>query len=184
MHESSHADESSPRRKPVRLRWHDYSSAGPYFVTISTHDQRCILSLISNETVVLTSVGEAIRDIWLSLPARFPQLILDEFVVMPNHFHALLAFATPSTMFAARPVGEGLAPPSPSKPCSLPTVIGAFKSLSTIHVNKLLNTPGKPLWQRTYHDHIIRNADDMKNAQRYIHQNPLRWSLQKSKITL
>jgi REP element-mobilizing transposase RayT len=185
----------SCRRKPVRLAYHDYSSVGPYFVTISTHNQRRILSSISSTEVILTNAGETVREIWLSMPGRFPGLVLDEFVIMPNHFHALLAFATPRALAARRiSVGEGLAPPSPVVPanrkpicgvaCSLPSVIGAFKSLSTIRVNKLLNTPSKPLWQRTYHDHIIRTADDMKNAQRYIQENPLRWSLAEPKASL
>jgi putative transposase len=60
---------------------------------------------------------------------------------------------------------------------SLPDVIGAFKSISTIKINRLLKRAGQPFWQRSYYDHIIRNDDDMKNAQRYISENPMKWSL-------
>jgi putative transposase len=99
---------------------------------------------------------------------------------MPNHLHVILAF-----------VGEGLAPPSsalaqpnttraknaaPGR-FSLPDVIGAFKSISTIKINRLLKRAGQPFWRRSYYDHIIRNGDDMKNAQRYTSENPMKWSL-------
>jgi putative transposase len=55
--------------------------------------------------------------------------------------------------------------------------MGAFKSISTIGVNRRLKRKGAPLWQRGYYEHIIRDGNDMKNAQRYILENPLKWSL-------
>jgi putative transposase len=209
MWESSNAPaEKSPHRKPTRLACHDYSSSGPYFVTISTHLQRCVLSTVHHSAeVLLTPSGQAVRQTWLSMPTRFPQLILDEFVIMPNHFHAILAFHLsfmgqrsnfPSAEERLIPHAHtpfSLASFEPSRPirasssgsssvrqlkCSLPAVIGAFKSLSTIAVNKLLGTAGTPLWHRSFHDHIIRNTNDMKNAQRYIQENPLRWPLTNS----
>ena len=162
-----------PNRKPSRLPNHDYSHAGPYFVTICTHNNSCLLSTVQGEHVHLSLAGEVARETWHALPDRFPQVALDEFVIMPNHVHGILAL-----------VGAGLAPPGApnvkstfSSHCSLPAVIGAFKSISTIKINRLLKRSGQLFWQRSYYEHIIRNGEDMKNAQRYILENPLKWSL-------
>jgi len=160
-------------RKPLRLPNHDYCQAGPYFVTICTKGNSYSLGAVHGEAVVLSRAGQLARGAWYTLPERFPQLVLDEFIIMPNHIHALIAF-----------VGAGLAPPcvgnqenGPAKRCSLPSVIGAFKSISTIKINRLQGARGQPFWQRSYYEHIIRDGDDMKNAQRYILENPMKWSL-------
>jgi putative transposase len=161
-----------PTRKSLRLPNHDYSQAGPYFVTICTHNKLCCLATVRGEHVDLSIAGGAARETWHALPERFPQSILDEFIIMPNHVHAILAI-----------VGAGLAPPvAPNSArahaisCSLPSIIGAFKSISTVKINRLLKRSGLPFWQRSYYEHIIRSGDDMKNAQRYIQENPLKWS--------
>src|SRR5271168_291460 len=170
-----------PNRKTLRLKGYDYSHAGAYFVTICTANKKPLLGSIVDGHVTLSPAGEIVRAVWNALPSRFPRLLLDEFVIMPNHFHAVLAF-----------VGEGLAPPAAtiaklappgsaplaekSANCSIPDVIGAFKSISTIQVNRHLRTKGSALWQRSYHDHIVRTGEDMGNIQRYIFENPLLWS--------
>jgi REP-associated tyrosine transposase len=161
-----------PTRKPLRLVNHDYSQAGPYFVTICTQNKSNTLGTVCGEQVDLSPAGQLAREVWYALPERFPQLVFDEFIMMPNHLHAILAF-----------VGAGLAPPAVgnakndrANSCSLPSIIGAFKSISTIKINRLLRRRGQPFWQRSYYEHIIRNGDDMKNAQRYILENPSKWS--------
>lgn len=175
-----------PQRKSLRLRGYDYSLAGAYFVTICTHGKQCILSSMRARSIELSSAGEIVRAIWISLPERFPRVVLDEFVIMPNHVHAVLGF-----------VGEGLAPPAVSvgkdtagtptaaplspvvapKNHSLADVVGAFKSISTIQVNRLLQRKGVPLWQRSYYEHIIRKGEDLRKIQQYILENPLNWAL-------
>jgi REP element-mobilizing transposase RayT len=111
----------------------------------------------------LNLAKEVAHETWHALPDRFPQVVPDDFVIMPNHVHGILAL-----------VGAGLAPPDAaavksnlSRQCSLPAVIGAFKSISTIKINRLLKRSGQLFWQRGYYEHIIRNGEDMKNAQRY-----------------
>jgi putative transposase len=165
------------RRKALRLLTRDYSQAGSYFVTICTHEKKCVLGSVESSQVQLSRVGEIVRATWNALPERFSRVVLDELVIMPNHLHAILTLMV-----------EGFAPPGsvnmnkmpaarPAAYFSLPDVIGAFKSISTIHVNRLMNSKGSPLWQRSYFEHVIRNGEDLKNAQRYILDNPLRWSL-------
>src|SRR5258708_22674252 len=89
-----------PQRKSIRLQGFDYSLAGAYFVTICTHGKRCLLGSIVGKSVELSPAGEIVQAVWNSLPERFPRLVLDEFLIMPNHVHAVLGF-----------VGAGLAPP-------------------------------------------------------------------------
>jgi len=152
-----------PHRKRLRLRGCDYAFPGVYFVTICSAGRSPIFGSINGKNIVLSAAGAIVRAEWRALPERFSRLVLDEFVIMPNHLHGVLAF-----------VGDaGGASPSPT----LSEVIGAFKSISTIKVNRLLRRHGAPLWQRSYYEHIVRAGDDLGKIQRYISENPLMWSL-------
>ena len=163
----------SPTRKTLSLQTHDYSQPAAYFLTICTDQKRCRLSRVNDGQVTLTPAGHIVHQSWHDLPTRFPHVIQDVFVIMPNHIHAILF------------VGAGLAPPtvntstgSAAAPkVSLSGIVGAFKSISTINTNRLSQTPGDLLWQRSYYEHIIRDAEDMKKVQRYILENPMRWEL-------
>jgi putative transposase len=152
-----------PHRKQLRLRGYDYAFPGAYFVTICSAGKRPVFGSIRGERIILSPAGEIVRSEWIALPERFSRLVLDEFVIMPNHLHGVLAF-----------VGHaGGASPSPT----LFDVMGAFKSISTIKVNRLLRWRRVPLWQRSYYEHIVRTAEDLRKIQRYILENPLMWSL-------
>jgi len=152
-----------PRRKQLRLRGYDYAFPGVYFVTICSAGKRPIFGAISGKSIILSPAGEIVRSEWIALRERFSRLVLDEFVIMPNHLHGVLAFV-------GHAGGTG---PSPT----LFDVIGAFKSISTIKVNGLLRRRRVPLWQRSYYEHIVRTGEDLRKIQRYILENPLMWSL-------
>ncbi len=87
-----------PKRKQIRLPEYDYSSPGAYFVTICTHERRCILSEIDAGTlhespaayVRLTEIGQIVQKTVETLPVRYPDLTVDHSVIMPNHIHLLL----------------------------------------------------------------------------------------------
>ena len=168
-----------PQRKQLRLRGCDYAFPGAYFVTICSAGKRPVFGSISGESIVLSPAGEIVRSEWIALPERFSRLVLDEFVIMPNHLHGVLAFvghaggASPSPTTGNTTTKPGGASPSPT----LFEVIGAFKSISTIKVNRLLGRRGVPLWQRSYYEHVVRTGEDLRNIQRYISENPLMWSL-------
>jgi putative transposase len=145
-------------------------------VTICTYRKECVLGSVGRDAVRLTAVGRIARDTWFEMLGRIPTLVLDTFVVMPNHVHGLVAF-----------VGAGLAPPGGRittrvfaghgrKP-TLSDVVCVFKSISTRKVNACLGRPGKVLWQRGYYEHVVRDGEDVKNIQRYILENPLRWGM-------
>jgi len=116
----------------------------------------------------LTEAGQIVRRAWQILPQRFPQICVDENVVMPNHFHGVIQI-----------VGAGLAPPQKGAASSAPTlaaVVRVFKSTSAIAVNALLSRQGRQFWQRNYYEHIIRNDRELELIRDYIRTNPQRWA--------
>jgi putative transposase len=168
-----------PHRKQLRLRGYDYAFPGVYFVTICSAGKLAVFGSVSGEEIVLSPEGEIVRSEWIALAERFARLVLDKFVIMPNHLHGVLAFvghaggASPAPTTTTTTTKPGGASPSPT----LFEVIGAFKSISTIKVNKLLGRRGVTLWQRSYYEHIVRTGEDLRKIQRYILENPLMWSL-------
>jgi putative transposase len=97
---------------------------------------------------------------WLALPSRFPSVILDEFVVMPNHFHGIIY----------------ISPDSPDNP-TLGKIIGAFKSIVNNNYITGVNTQNwqpfdQRLWQRNYYEHIVRDDFGLQKIQAYIQNNP------------
>jgi REP element-mobilizing transposase RayT len=177
--------QSAARRKSIRLIGHDYSLPGAYFITIVTQGRRNFFGRLLNECFHPTEEGKWVESIWNGMPDHFPLIRLDDFVVMPNHFHAILwiessktnkpslasVSAVPSGVGAELSSAQGLT--SQSTP-SLSTIIQVFKSFSTREINKSRGTTG-PVWQRGFHDHIIRNPEDLENTRNYIRLNPAKW---------
>ena len=155
-----------PKRKAMRLPEHDYASPGAYFVTVCTKDRSCILSNITvgeglaPPVADLSAVGRCVKEQILALPERYPMVRIDHYAIMPNHVHLLISFCTET----------GGASPSPT----LFDVVRVFKSLSTRlsrdHLGEL------PLWQRSFHEHVIRNERDYREIWEYIDENPARWA--------
>jgi len=144
-------------RRRLRLPDFDYSQAGSYFVTICTHDRRCVLGDVAGEEMSLSRSGELVGTLWQSLPDRHGGVSIDEFVVMPNHLHGIVELA--------------------ENEVSLPSVIGTFKSLSTKAVNAANGVPGDRLWQRSYHEHVIRDEEARERIREYIQNNPSKWHI-------
>jgi putative transposase len=170
-------DADHPVRKSIRLALESYMQRCAYFVTVCTHEKECLLSRVDGQSVLLTKHDELVRAVWLDLPNRFAGLALDEYVIMPNHLHGILCF-----------VGAGLARPSsatkPANQLSLPNDMRVFKSVSTVNINRALRKPGLVLWQRSYFDHIIRDAENHDNHRRYILENPARWAAKRSSFPM
>ena len=147
-----------PKRKSTRLSYYDYSQNGAYFVTVCTHEKRHLLSHIVGEGLcalpknILTPIGKDVESAIHFIGSHHPHVIVDKYVVMPNHIHMILMLDTP----------EGHGTPS------LSNIVGQMKSYTT----KLF---GGTLWQRSFHDHIIRGEEDYKKIWQYIDTNVLRW---------
>jgi len=77
-------------RRTIRLPGYDYAQPGAYFVTIVTHGRVCALGSVVDENVILSNQGIIVQRSWKDLPQHFQQVVLDEFVIMPNHIHGIL----------------------------------------------------------------------------------------------
>jgi REP element-mobilizing transposase RayT len=162
------------RRRSIRLQGYDYSQAGAYFVTVSTHDKECLFGEIADGEIKLNAFGEVAQASWYELPQHFSYLGLDVFVIMPNHVHGIIVLNGVGAQHAAPPRG-GLRPNVQAG--SLGAVVRSFKSAVSKQINELQGTPGMPVWQRNYYEHVIRNAEELHRIRQYIVNNPLQWAL-------
>ena len=159
-------------RQSIRLRGYDYSQSGAYFVTICTQNKKCFFGNMVNDEMVLNDAGRMLESVWSELPERFPHVKLDEFVIMPNHFHGIVVFRR----------GEHKIRPYGTLPDTLGRIMQAFKSTTT---NKYIAGvkqkqwplfPGK-LWQRNYYEHVVRDENELNDIRKYIMDNPKKWDL-------
>lgn len=150
-------DPNKRHRRSIRLKGYDYSQAGAYYLTIVAQHRVCLFGDIMDATIQLNDAGEMLWEQWLTLPQRFPNVDLDEFVVMPNHVHGILLItepdhngessgspvSTPNADPAQNRRGAPLWSPNPlpnpgqaqgTAPTPNPTlgnILGAWKSLAT-----------------------------------------------------
>lgn len=150
-----------PTRKPNRLKHWDYSQPGAYFVTICTRDKvKCFWDASVGERMALpplSKYGKIMDEAIQNIPRHYPSVRVDHYAVMPNHVHLLLSILTDENGSAMR---------SPT----IQTVINQLKGYVTKQI-------GAPLFQRSFHDHIIRDEGDYQMIWQYIDQNPLKWEL-------
>jgi REP element-mobilizing transposase RayT len=159
------------RRRSIRLKGYDYSQAGAYFVTVCTHNREYLFGNVVNDETVLSRYGKIVENVWYNLTNHYLNIKLDASVVMPNHIHGIIILMEMDN------VGAGFkpAPTDLTKYYPLSEIIRAFKTFSARHVNELRITPGIPVWQRNYHEHIVRNENELNRIREYIVNNPLQW---------
>jgi putative transposase len=166
-------------RRSIRLQGYDYRQIGAYFVTICTLHRICLFGDVVDGEMRLNALGRMVETEWLQTPSIRPNVELDAFVVMPNHFHAIVVIVDDY-----RAVNRGgvlqygrmqYAPTFWSPSQTIGAIIRGFKSAITKHINDLRDTPGVPVWQRNYYEHIIRNEEDLNRARDYIANNPTQW---------
>jgi putative transposase len=149
-----------PKRKRNRLEGYDYSQNGAYFVTICTHKRKCLFGCIGEDSISARVIDEAFVD---TINA-FQFISCPIYLIMPNHFHAILLIERANTE------------PAPT----ISKVIQAFKLRSTIEYielvkSGLLQSYDSQIWQRSFHDHIIRSEKDFTQIFNYIDGNPYKW---------
>ncbi len=164
--------DSDHRRRSIRLPEYDYTRSGAYFVTICTYRQACLFGDVIDSIVQLSAWGEIASQCWRDIPDHFDHVELDEWVVMPNHVHGILLFHPIVGAQHAAPLQKPNVTPG-----SLGAVIRSFKSAVTKRANEMQGTPGTPLWQRNYYEHVIRNDHTLNAIRQYIADNPARWTL-------
>ena len=199
-------------RHSIRLKGYDYSADGFYFITICTKNRQHLFGHVVNGEMVLNEKGQIVKSEWLNtINVRQGEVILHEFVVMPNHFHAIIEISrrrgvshtpqshtslshasqshasqshasqsnTPlSHTFQSHTPNNGVCNTmegvcdtplrSPSK--SLGAIVRGFKSA----VSKKI---GLSVWQRNYHEHIIRDSRGFEKISKYIRNNPACWDM-------
>ena len=155
--------ENLPIRKPTRLKNYDYSSAGAYFITICTHNRKNIFSNIVGEgspLPQLTTKGKLAEEYVLKINEKYPCVKIDKYVIMPNHMHLIL-----------RIDNDGRGNPSPT----VSNVVGWLKYSITKQINRNHDTAGNIIFQRSFHDHVIRDYDDYLKIWEDISTNPAKW---------
>ena len=152
---------SSSRRRPLRLPYYDYASAGAYFITICTWRRTCLFGDVRDGAMRMNRSGEIVETCWRDLPNHYPHVKLDSFVVMPNHLHGIIVLEPAADL--------------PEKRSAIPEIVRAFKSFSARRINTLRNASGRSLWQRGYYEHVVRNEIPLAEIREYIDSNPARW---------
>lgn len=136
------------------------------------------MSIIDDGEIQLSDIGEAVQDCWLAIPQHFGQVELGQYIIMPNHIHAILLIhdisPNPTDSVGAKHVSPKTSM-TVTKTTSVSTIIGSFKAAVTRIARKNQLTRNVPLWQRGFYDHIIRNQDDAHRIAQYILDNPLKW---------
>ena len=143
----------------------DYSRNGAYFVTICTNHRDPCLGEVDQDRVLLSPHGEIVAREWRRIPGRHPSIILDEWIVMPDHMHGILW------------INGGSSSEDSESRSALGIIIGRFKSKST----KSIRASGYLAfdWQTRFHDRILRSPEELERARIYIRQNPIRWAARK-----
>lgn len=161
-------------RRSVRLRGYDYSQEGTYFVTICTHQRQALFGdITANADMITNPLGDIAREEWENTTTHRPYVEVDSYVIMPNHTHAIIVIDK-----------EGMARHAPtqtpkfSHPLkgALGTIVGAYKATVTKHIHRLHNTPEEIIWQRGFHDAIIRDEKMLDALRHYVENNPALWA--------
>ncbi len=152
------------------MKGYDYSRAGAYYVTICTQNRECLFGEITDGQMVLNDAGKIVADEWMKTGEIRNEIELDEWVVMPNHFHGIVMIrrGDPPVAPTPRPLPE-------PRPKSIGSLMSGFKSAVTKRINEIRKTPGMKLWQRNYYEHIIRNQNELNRIREYIANNPMKW---------
>lgn len=150
---------SLPVRKRNRLKAFDYSTQAAYFITIQAKDRKNIFwenaedKVVDKAQIRLSVVGRIVEKAIRMIGERYTWAIAEKFVIMPNHVHILLRLEKSDEDW---------------KICSVSTVIQQMKGYAT-------KSAGFSLWQKSFHDHVVRGERDYLKIMEYIENNPIRW---------
>ncbi len=175
-------------RRSIRIKEYDYSRDGLYFITICTFNHKCLFGYIDNDEMVLNEFGKIASHEWQQTGEIRNNVVLQEFVIMPNHMHGIIEIndstrrgTMPRALVHRDIKDKGTCQRAPTerfgKPTSntIPTIVRGFKSTVTKQINIIRDTPGQSVWQRSYYEHIIRNEKSYNRISEYIWCNPGKW---------
>lgn len=172
-------------RRSARLPGYGYSQLGVYYVTLCTHRRQCLFGAIAQERLRLSPIGEIAKEEWLRSCEVRPGLVLDAWVVMPNHLHGIVVVGAHSG--APMPFGlhwpvsadseraHGCAPlRRPAR--SLGSFVAGYKAAVAKRANAMRGTPGAKVWQRSFYEHVVRDEAELHSIRQYIADNPSQWA--------
>ena len=173
-------------RKQVRLKDFDYSKDGFYFITICSKNRENIFGDIAVAVgddgcrptqIALNDFGRIVDEELKKSQIIRNEIVLDHYVVMPNHVHCIVVIEQNHRGLTGREIAgrQPSAPTGVHHKRSLSSFVQGFKSAVTTRINTLRHTPGEPVWQRSFHDHIIRNERSLNAIREYIANNPKNW---------
>ena len=185
-------------RKSIRLKQYDYSRVGAYFVTICSDERKNCFGEIVYGRMKLSPIGEIAKSCWIKITEHFSNVLLDKYVIMPNHVHGMIIIHGRGADGAGTDnpelndvvgaqydvVGAQYIEPLHRKeqnryqhiiPQSLGSIIRSYKSAVTRLCHRNFLTFFK--WQRNYYERVIRNEQEMHALRLYITNNPLQWEL-------
>jgi REP element-mobilizing transposase RayT len=171
-------------RRSIRLKGYDYSQQGGYYMTIVTQNRECLFGYVADGKMVLNDAGTMIEKWYFELENKFTDIQCDKYIVMPNHFHAIIynvgadLCVCPINKSGEHHSGEHHSGEHIGSP--LPKIIQWFKTMATNEYIRGVNQNGwQPfngkLWQRNYWEHIIRDENELNHIREYIINNPLKW---------
>ena len=155
-------------RRAPRLAGHSYGNPGAYFVTVCTEGRLPLLADPASYGLTLTAAGKMVLDAWSQITSHYAHIHLDECIVMPDHFHGVIVLSDQLTG------------------TSVSAVIGRWKSVTTVrYIGHVKSDTWPPfhdrLWQRSFHDRLIRDEDELARIRNYILENPARQRARLSK---
>lgn len=161
----------------LRLQDWDYSLPGLYYVTICVKNFKCCLGEIKEGNVYLENIGKIVFEEWLNTPKLRPNVVLDDFIIMPNHIHGIIGIKE------VRDVVETHCNASLRKNTfgpqrnNLASIIRGFKGSVKRHCDR----NGLAFqWQANYYEHIIKSDEDYARIKEYIANNPLKWEFDRN----
>jgi REP element-mobilizing transposase RayT len=180
------------RISSARLKNWDYGSNAPYFVTICTENKISYFGAIQEGQMHLSDLGQLANKYWLEIENKFPFVVLDHFVVMPNHIHGIINISRDAIYRVSSGaentdainqdainrvstdgrIGGITGNNNPMLHQNLPRFVHWYKGRCTFEMRK---TYTKFSWQPRYHEHVIRNEESYLKISEYIQNNPLRW---------
>ena len=188
-------------RRSVRLKGYDYSLEGLYFITICCHEKACLFGKIINAEMQLNDYGKIAHENWLKTAEFRPEILLDVFVIMPNHMHAVINIEarrgvshTPAILQESQIIDKTVQLNSSDNKNSIISVnnqgvcdtpllrspsntVGAIIRGYKASVTKQMNILGfdGTAWQRNYYEHIIKTPKAYDEISEYILNNPATW---------
>ena len=182
------------RRNTNRIPQHNYSIPGQYFVTICVENRQQLFGMIKNEKMILNDIGNMVNLWWQEMVKQYKNISIDEYIIMPNHIHGIINIVVGADL-CVRP-NQCIGPEQNNisnnihkinhngrTHRSAPTISDIIQWFKTMTTNKYIQNIknnnwqpfNKRLWQRNFHDHIIRNDKSLNKIREYIINNPVTW---------